>query len=134
MKNIAVRVKSLKGVETFKACSDDYKELLDVLTRTGNDVFAFEYEGDDKLCPDNVKVGRVIERHNEGARPTSLTRTVQRRPYADTIWEEYGTADSCLNKAHETNEQAVCWASVRAEVRHVAGSLYATVYEDPYKD
>ena len=133
MKHIAVRIKSLSGIETFKACGD-HKELLDALAHTGNDVFAFEYEGDDNLCPNDVKVGRVIERCNKGARPTALSRTIQHRAYADTIWEEYGTADFCLNKAHETNEQAVCWASIRAHVRHVAGSLYACVYEDPYKD
>lgn len=131
--NIAVRVKSSRGVETFKAC-EDYKKLLDTLASTNNDVVAFGYEGDDNIPLDKIQKGKIIERRNEGARPTALSRTIQHRAYADTIWEEYGTADFCLEKAHETNEQVVCWASVRAHVRHVAGSLYACVYEDPYKD
>lgn len=131
MKKIAVRVKSRKGVETFQA--DNYKELLDTLAATGNDVFAFEYEetGDDVNL---INKGNVIEHRNKGARPCFLSRDVNYGAYRDHTWEEYGSKTACENAVEATNREANGWWCVRAKLRHVSGSLYAAVYTDPYKD
>lgn len=64
----------------------------------------------------------------------SLNRTVQSGAYKDSIYETFGLKDECYRAARETNEKATCWASTTANVQHVAGSLYKTIYREPFTD
>lgn len=75
--------------------------------------------------------GTILAKWNGVGR---MDYTIKDRPYADRVWAEIGTKAECEAAAEETNAKATCWASTTACVRHIAGTMYETVYTDPYTD
>jgi len=75
--------------------------------------------------------GRILAQWDGVGR---LSYTIKYRAYSDHIWAKLGTKTECEAMAKETNDKATCWASTTAYVRHVAGTMYETVFTNPYTD
>lgn len=65
---------------------------------------------------------------------SSLRHTLRSGPYRDHIYEVFGHQGECEESVKRTNDQINCWASKRADLFHVCGDLYRTVYTEPYTD
>lgn len=63
-----------------------------------------------------------------------LSYTIKSRAYADHVCAKLGTKTECEAMAKEINDKATCWASTTACVRHIVGTMYETVFTDPYTD
>lgn len=77
--------------------------------------------------------GRII-RKETGSWGKTLSYNVKYGAYKDTVWGILGTEEWCRAEADKTNNAVRCWADVTASVEHIAGSLWAVVKTDPYKD
>lgn len=64
----------------------------------------------------------------------TMSYNIKNRAYADRVWAKLGTKSECEEMAKAVNDKATCWASVTAIVRHIAGTMYETVFTDPYTD
>lgn len=79
--------------------------------------------------------GHLLERWDRSDKfNCNLYHDIQWGPYKDRIFETYGFKDECDAAAKQTNDNATCWASRRANVSHVAGDLYSVRYVDPFTD
>ena len=77
--------------------------------------------------------GQII-RQEAGCRGKTLSYGIRYGAYRDTVWGVLGTEEWCKTEADKTNAEVRCWADVTAKVEHIAGSLWAVVKTDPYKD
>lgn len=81
----------------------------------------------------NATSGRII-RKEDGCWGKTLSYSIRSGAYSSTVWGILGTEEWCKAEANKTNAEVRCWADVTAKVEHIAGSLWAVVKTDPYKD
>ena len=124
-----IRTKDKEGkVTTFNFQTvGDLNMALYYFSKTNAEWFAAEVQSA------NAAKGRII-RKEAGSWGKTLSYNVKYGAYKDTVWGVLGTEEWCRAEADKTNNAVQCWADVTASVEHIAGTLWAVVKTDPYKD